>query len=65
MRKVKIGLLGFGNVGRGTYEALNMNRSHIEKKTSVHHAVPAVSRTDGRQNISRSRSRDARLAVRL
>ena len=42
MRKVKIGLLGFGNVGRGTYEALNMNRSHIEKKTGISFEISKI-----------------------
>lgn len=35
MKKVKIGLLGFGNVGSGTYEALSKNHDHIEKTCGV------------------------------
>ncbi len=35
MKKVNIGLLGFGNVGAGTYETLYMNKSHIEKEAKV------------------------------
>lgn len=30
MKKVRVGLLGFGNVGSGTYTALEMNRAQIE-----------------------------------
>ena len=31
MKTVKIGLLGLGNIGTGTYKALEMNRSEIEE----------------------------------
>lgn len=33
--KVRIGLLGFGNVGTGTYKALQMNRKAIEDRTGT------------------------------
>lgn len=35
MKKIKIALLGFGNVGSGTYETLYMNKSHIEKNSGI------------------------------
>ena len=31
MKKIKIGLLGLGNIGTGTYKTLEMNRAEIEK----------------------------------
>lgn len=31
MKKIKVGMLGFGNVGTGTYQTLEMNRELIEK----------------------------------
>ena len=34
-RKIKVGMLGIGNVGRGTYQALEMNRSLIAEKTGL------------------------------
>lgn len=30
MKTVKIGLLGLGNIGTGTYKTLEMNRAEIE-----------------------------------
>ncbi len=42
MKKVNIGLLGFGNVGSGTYAALEMNRAHIEKALGLDIAVKKV-----------------------
>ncbi len=35
METIKIGLLGFGNVGTGTYKTLSMNRKHIEANTGL------------------------------
>ena len=35
MKKVKIGLLGFGNVGGGTYKILTDNRDIIEQRTGL------------------------------
>ena len=34
-KKIKVGMLGIGNVGRGTYQALEMNRSLIAEKTGL------------------------------
>ena len=31
MKTIKIGLLGLGNIGTGTYKTLDMNRAEIEK----------------------------------
>ena len=35
MKTVKVGLLGFGNVGTGTYQALEMNREHIKETSNI------------------------------
>lgn len=35
MKRVKVGLLGFGNVGTGTYETLQMNRDHIKSTSDI------------------------------
>lgn len=42
MKEVKIGLLGFGNVGSGTYEALSMNGAHIEKNENVKMTISKI-----------------------
>ena len=34
-RIIKVGMLGIGNVGRGTYQALEMNRELIAEKTGL------------------------------
>ncbi len=33
METVKLGILGFGNIGKGTYELLNLNRQKIQRVT--------------------------------
>ena len=40
MKEIKIGLLGLGNIGTGTYKTLEMNREIIEK--SVIAAIMAI-----------------------
>ncbi len=35
MKEIKIGLLGLGNIGTGTYKALEMNREIIEKRVGA------------------------------
>lgn len=35
MKTVKVGLLGFGNVGVGTYQTLDMNKKHIQDTSNV------------------------------
>ena len=42
MKKINIGLLGFGNVGSGTYETLYMNKEHIEKKSDIDISVSKI-----------------------
>ena len=41
MKKVKIGLLGFGNVGGGTYKILTDNREIIQQRIG---ASPEITR---------------------
>lgn len=35
MKSIKVGLLGLGNIGTGTYKTLEMNKKHIESTTGV------------------------------
>lgn len=35
MKKINLGLMGCGNIGTGTYKALEMNRAALEKNTGV------------------------------
>ena len=35
MKRINIGLLGLGNIGGGTYQALELNRSHIETVAGI------------------------------
>ena len=35
MKKIKVGLLGLGNIGTGTYKTLEMNRKQIESNTGL------------------------------
>lgn len=35
MKTIKVGLLGLGNVGTGTFKTLEMNRKHIESNTGL------------------------------
>lgn len=42
MKEVKIGLLGFGNVGSGTYETLKMNGKEIEKNENVKMTISKI-----------------------
>ncbi|MEE3362370.1 MAG: homoserine dehydrogenase [Anaerovoracaceae bacterium] len=35
MNEIRIGLLGFGNVGSGTYDTLEMNKEKIKKETGL------------------------------
>ena len=42
MKEVKIGLLGLGNVGLGTYKIFEMNREHIEKVTGVRPVISKI-----------------------
>ena len=42
MKKVKIGILGLGTVGGGTYDILKMNKELITKRTGVDYEVSKV-----------------------
>ena len=42
MKTVKIGLLGLGNVGTGTYQILDMNREQITKSTGLNDAIKYI-----------------------
>lgn len=42
MKTVKVGLLGFGNVGTGTYETLAMNTEHIKATSGVNIEIVKV-----------------------
>lgn len=42
MKKVKIGILGLGTVGGGTYDILNMNRELITKRTGISYEVTRI-----------------------
>lgn len=42
MKTVKVGLLGFGNVGTGTYETLAMNSEHIKETSGVNIEIVKV-----------------------
>lgn len=42
MKTVKVGLLGFGNVGTGTYETLAMNSDHIKETSGVNIEIVKV-----------------------
>jgi len=45
-KTVKIGLMGFGNIGVGTYKALDMNRSLIEAKTGIDFEIVKILEKD-------------------
>ena len=42
MKTIKVGLLGIGNVGSGTYLALEMNCAAIEKSAGVHVEIAKI-----------------------
>ena len=46
MKTVKIGLLGLGNIGTGTYKVLDMNREQIEKATGSHIKIERILEKD-------------------
>lgn len=43
---VKIGLMGFGNIGTGTYATLEMNRDHIKKTTGIDFEIVKILEKD-------------------
>ncbi len=46
MKTVKIGLLGLGNIGTGTYKALTMNKELIKSKTNVDISITKILEKD-------------------
>jgi homoserine dehydrogenase len=42
MKTIKVGMLGIGNVGSGTYKALEMNCAAIEKSAGVHLEITKI-----------------------
>lgn len=46
MKTVKIGLMGFGNIGTGTYKTLEMNREIIKKNTGMDFAISRILEKD-------------------
>jgi Homoserine dehydrogenase len=46
MKTVKIGLMGFGNIGTGTYKTLEMNREIIRKNTGMDFAITRILEKD-------------------
>lgn len=46
MKTVKIGLLGLGNIGTGTYKTLEMNKSKIEKNTGISFEITKILEKD-------------------
>lgn len=46
MKKIKIGLLGLGNIGTGTYKALEMNHEHIKDVTGIDFEITRILEID-------------------
>jgi homoserine dehydrogenase len=46
MKQIKIGLLGMGNIGTGTYKALEMNRERITANTGVELVITKILEKD-------------------
>ena len=46
MKTIKIGLLGLGNIGTGTYKALEMNRDEIEGNAGAHIEIVKILEKD-------------------
>lgn len=46
MKKIKIGLLGMGNVGTGAYKTLQMNHERIEKVTGIDFEITKILEID-------------------
>lgn len=42
LKQLRIGLLGLGNIGTGTYKTLEMNRPHIEKTTGIDFQITKI-----------------------
>ena len=46
MKDIKIGLAGFGTVGRGTWELLEKNKKKIEKSSKIKVSIVAIADPD-------------------
>lgn len=46
MKKIKIGLLGMGNIGTGTYKTLEMNNDHIKEVTGIDFEITKILELD-------------------
>ena len=46
MKDIKIGLAGFGTVGRGTWELLEKNKKKIEKSSKIKISIVAIADPD-------------------
>ncbi len=46
MKKIKLGLLGMGNIGTGTYRALEMNHTHITEVTGIDFEITRILEID-------------------
>jgi homoserine dehydrogenase len=46
MKQIKMGLLGMGNIGTGTYKTLEMNHEHIEEVTGIDFEITRVLEID-------------------
>ena len=49
--KIKIGLMGFGNIGVGTYRVLEMNRTSIQAETGLDFEIVKILE----RNVNRDR----------
>ena len=47
MKTIKIGLLGMGNIGTGTYKTLEMNRPEIESTVDAKGTSRETAQTGG------------------
>ena len=46
MKDIKIGLAGFGTVGRGTWELLEKNKKKIERSSKIKISIVAIADPD-------------------
>lgn len=58
MKTIKVGLLGFGNVGIGAYNTLEMNKKHIEDTTGVSIEITKMLVNDMKKNRGVALSQD-------
>ena len=51
MKTIKIGLLGMGNIGTGTYKTLEMNRAEVESTLGTKVEIKNKAKNKGRIEI--------------